>query len=384
MRLSDACTAQFLLHHTETIMIKNTSTFKLTALAVITPLLFTACSSTQSTNQQSDAPVPATKFDLSHWKINVPVDLNNDGKIDEIDVEEIQTYAHPDFFYLDEKGYMVFTSPNKALTSANSTNTRSELRQMIRGSNTKIKTNNPGNNFALAAHPLAEKFGAEGGKMQATLKVDHVALRAKNSDRDAAFSVVVGQIHAEKNKALVAENSGFGWGNEPLKIYYKKWPNHKTGSVFWNYERNLPKADPDRTDIAYPVWGNTWENPNEPGSEGIALGEDFSYTINVYKNTMYLTFTAEGKPDVNYSINLANNVDAYGKVDKKDHPLGYAGDSNYFKAGAYNQCSTKDAPGRWYAACLGTGDWTTDKQNGDYAQVSFSKLELSPATPPTK
>ncbi len=101
LRLSDACTAQFLLHHTETIMIKNTSTFKLTALAVITPLLFTACSSTQSTNQQSDAPVPATKFDLSHWKINVPVDLNNDGKIDEIDVEEIQTYAHPDFFYLD-------------------------------------------------------------------------------------------------------------------------------------------------------------------------------------------------------------------------------------------------------------------------------------------
>ena len=121
-------------------MIKNTSTFKLTALAVITPLLFTACSSTQSTNQQSDAPVPATKFDLSHWKINVPVDLNNDGKIDEIDVEEIQTYAHPDFFYLDDKGYMVFTSPNKALTSANSTNTRSELRQMIRGSNTKIKS----------------------------------------------------------------------------------------------------------------------------------------------------------------------------------------------------------------------------------------------------
>ncbi|HDY92880.1 MAG TPA: polysaccharide lyase family 7 protein, partial [Pseudoalteromonas sp.] len=42
------------------------------------------------------------------------------------------------------------------------------------------------------------------------------------------------------------------------------------------------------------------------------------------------------------------------------------------------------AKGIWYPGCLGTGDWTKDKQNGDYAQVSFSKLELSPATPPTK
>ncbi|MFQ3258971.1 MAG: hypothetical protein ACI9W0_001988 [Gammaproteobacteria bacterium] len=384
MRLSDACTAQFLLHHTETIMIKNTSTFKLTALAVITPLLFTACSSTQSTNQKSDAPVPATKFDLSHWKINVPVDLNNDGKIDEIDVEEIQTYAHPDFFYLDDKGYMVFTSPNKALTSANSTNTRSELRQMIRGSNTKIKTKHSKNNFALAVHPLSDRFGSVGGKMEATLKVDHVALRATDPDKKAAYSVVVGQIHAGKDQALIDTKLGYGWGNEPLKIYYKKWPGHKTGSVFWNYERNLPKTNPDRKDITYPVWGNTWENPNEPGSAGIALGEEFSYTVNVYKNVMHLTFSAQGKEDVNYSINLGNNVDAYGKVDEKDHPHGYAADWHYFKAGAYNQCSTKSAKGIWYPGCLGTGDWTTDKQNGDYAQVSFSKLELSPATPPTK
>lgn len=337
-------------------------------------------SNTPSTNK---AIVPATKFDLSHWKITVPLDLDNNGKIDEVGVEAIQNYAHPDFFYLDENGGMVFVAPNKAMTSANSSNTRSELRQMIRGSNKKIKTKYAGNNFSLAAHPLSERFGSVGGKMQATLKVDHVALRANKPNTPAAYSVVVGQIHAVKDNDLIAKNLGFGWGNEPIKIYYKKWPNHEKGSVFWNYERNLPKDDPNRTDIAYPVWGNTWENPSEPSDSGIALGEEFSYIINVHQNTMHLTFSAEGKDDIKYSINLANNVDAYGNVDEHDHRLGYTADSHYFKAGAYNQCSTKEASGTtWYAGCLGSGDWKTDKENGDYTQVTFSKLILNPAEAP--
>ncbi|MBQ4832021.1 polysaccharide lyase family 7 protein [Pseudoalteromonas sp. MMG010] len=348
------------------------------ALLPLSLSLLTACGSTET--PQSQGPVPADKFDLSHWKITIPVDLDNNGKIDEVSVKDIQSYAHPDFFYLDDNGGMVFAAPNKAITTANSTNTRSELRQMIRGSNTKIKTKYAGNNFAIDAHPLSERFGAVGGKMEATLKVDHVATRATDPTKSAAYSVVVGQIHAGKDKALVEKNLGFGWGNEPLKIYFKKWPDHEKGSVFWNYERNLPKTDPARKDITYPVWGNTWENPNEPGDAGIALGEEFSYTVNVHGNIMHLTFSAQGKPDVNYSINLANNVDAYGKVDEKDHPLGYTADWNYFKAGAYNQCSTKLAKAGWYPGCLGTGDWKTDKANGDYVQVTFSKLKLSPST----
>ena len=52
----------------------------------------------------------------------------------------------------------------------------------------------------------------------------------------------------------------------------------------------------------------------------------------------------------------------------------------YFKAGAYNQCSVKDDPGFWYAACPGTGEWATDYKNGDYAQVSFSRLVVSEGT----
>ncbi|MEI6894680.1 MAG: polysaccharide lyase family 7 protein [Colwellia sp.] len=362
---------------------------KLTNRTLITSItlacLLTACGSTTPDTKGSSGPVPADKFDLSHWKITVPLDDNKDGKIDEIDVKEIQSYSHPDFFYLDENGGLVFAVPNKATTTSGSSNTRSELRQMLRGMDKRIGTHDPGNNFAIARNPEAKRFAAVGGKMSATLKVNAVSLRAGHPEKQPAYSVVVGQIHADKNKKLqkVTEGKGdFGWGNEPIKIYYKKWPNHDKGSVFWNYERNLPKNDPNRIDIAHPVWGNTWENPADPGAEGISLGEEFSYIINVHGNIMYLTFTAEGHPEVKYQIDLSNNIDPYGKVDSLDNPWGYTRDGNYFKAGAYNQCSTKDTKGLWYTACPGTGDWATDKANGDYTSVTFSKLELSESTPP--
>lgn len=346
-------------------------------------LLLAGCASTGlNTGTAKHWGAPASQFDFSNWKITVPLDEDNNGKVDEVNTKALLAgYQHPDFFYLDDNGHLVFQSPNKAITTQTSSNTRSELRQMVRGVDTSIGTKSYGNNFALAAHPDAALFDQLGGRLDATLKVNHVAKNAKHAKKPA-YSVVVGQIHAGKDKELIAQGKGFGWGNEPIKIYYKKWPNHQTGSVFWNYERNLAKDDPNRTDIAYPVWGNTWENPDDPQSAGIALGESFSYSINVYANIMYLSFTHPTKKTVNYQIDLANNIDAYGNVDDKDHPFGYAGDWHYFKAGAYNQCSTKDAKGIWYAGCAGTGNWAVDKANGDYASVTFSKLILTQATKP--
>jgi len=327
------------------------------------------------------SPVPADKFDLSQWNITLPTDMDRNKKPDTVNVKKLRKFSHPDFFYLDDQERMVFTSPNKAFTTKNTTNTRSELRQMLRGTNTRIKTHAAGNNFAVRARKGSDKFGSVGGRLDATLHVDHVAKRAGNPDTKAAYSAVIGQIHAVKYDKT---SSGFGYGNEPIKIYYKKFPDHEKGSVFWTYERNLAKDDPNRTDIAHPVWGNTWENKNDPGASGIALGESFSYTINVHENTMYLTFTSENHPTVTYTRSLVRNLDAYGKFDELDNKYSYGGDSLYFKAGIYNQCSTKSGGGLWYAGCPGTGDWAVDKANGDYAQSTFSKLTLGPATPPVK
>jgi len=209
---------------------------------------------------ESQQRAPADKFDLSHWNLTVPLDEDGNKRADTIKVKDLQTYAHPDFFYLNEDGHMVFASPNKAITTPNSTNSRSELRYMHRGKNTRIKTHSAANNFAVEARKDSNKFGSVGGKMEATLRVDHVAKNAKTPDKKSVYSVVVGQIHSIK--------------------YH-------------------------------------------------------------------------------------------------DNPYSYGGDHLYFKAGAYNQCSPKVDPGFIYPSCAGTGDWEIDKANGDYVQVTFSRLHVS-------
>lgn len=107
----------------------------------------------------------------------------------------------------------------------------------------------------------------------------------------SSFSVVVGQIH-----------SADGHENEPLKIFYKKFPGHKKGSLFWNYEINTAGDDNSkRWDYSHPIWSydfsvvGTGENsyPPEP-EEGIALGEPFSYEVEVKEGIMYLTFSRDG------------------------------------------------------------------------------------------
>lgn len=360
-------------------MINKSNLLKQVAVTGLIICAYSMPAIAQSKGIKDKALAPASKFDLSHWNITLPADENRDGKVDRVSVKDIQKYSHPDFFYLDDQDRMVFTAPNKGAKTKNTSNTRSELRYMLRGKNTRIKTHSGKNNFAVQARKDSDKYGSVGGRMDATLHVDHVARRAGNPNKKAAFSTVVGQIHAVKYDNT---RSGFGYGNEPIKIYYKKRPDHETGSVYWNYERNLAKDDTNRTDVSYPVWGYKPDNPTSPGANGIALGEEFSYTINVHKNTMYLTFSSPTKPTVTAQINLANNIDANGNVDELDNKYSYGGDSLYFKAGNYNQCSTKNSSNEWSIACPGTGDWEIDKANGDYAQVTFSKLVVGDSTAP--
>ncbi|MCI5044316.1 MAG: polysaccharide lyase family 7 protein [Aquisalinus sp.] len=323
--------------------------------------------------------VPADKFNLTQWNITLPMDENRDGKPDTKTVQQLQKYSHPDYFYLNEDNHLVFAAPNKAITTKNSTNTRSELREMLRGTNSRLSTKGGANNWAVEARKGADEYGRVGGRLEATLKVDHVSINAGRPEVKPAYSVVIGQIHAVKYDNT---SSGFGYGNEPLKIYYKKWPEHETGSVFWTYERNLAQDDAKRTDISYPVFGYTWDDARDPGVKGVPLGEEFSYTVNVHRNTMYLTFESERLGRVTYTKSLVSNVDAYGEVDDADNPYSYGGDSLYFKAGAYNQCSSSTKEGFWYAACPGSGNWQTDKADGNYAQATFSRLKQGNSSAP--
>ena len=100
-------------------------------------------------SQANNDQLPANSFDLSHWKLTLPIDRDLDGKVANVSTAELQDYVHDDFFKLDEHGHLVFTAPNRGGTTVNSSNTRSELRYMSRGSDQSIGTHDPRNNLSL-------------------------------------------------------------------------------------------------------------------------------------------------------------------------------------------------------------------------------------------
>jgi len=293
---------------------------------------------------------------------------------DGTNVDDLTNFEDKDFFYTVIDGtrrWVAFKTPNSGVTSKNSSNTRTEL------------------------HEKREWTPEEGGKLSATCRVMHVSTTG-DARVPAAFSTVVGQIH-----------SGEGHENEPLKIFYKKFPNHEKGSVFWNYEINTAGEDNSgRWDFSSPVWGydfskvgadaNTY--PPEP-AEGIKLGEDFSYEVNVYEGIMYLTFKSEGHPTKTFTKNLVkseypSSEDIPDQVKEIFFPVkqdgterveAYAGELNYFKQGAYNQSNGKD-PNKNMVWCTGAetygGDIAKQYENGSYTEVWFRNTFVGMGTIP--
>lgn len=123
-----------------------------------------------------------------------------------------------------------------------------------------------------------------------------------------------------------------------------------------------------RKDIRHDVFGqyNLKKGSSDP-SDGIKLGEVFSYDVNIKDNIMHLTFTKN--PNSSDPIVKTYDVDlAKGKYQGHDVDLGYGQDWMYFKAGAYNQCNTKKSS----SACEWRG-----MEAGDYTQASFYQLILN-------
>lgn len=305
---------------------------------------------------------PSENFDLSHWKMVLPMEDTKPeraGQVMEISLEQLNKgYQQKDWFYTDpQTGAMVFKAPNMAMTTPNSKNARAELHEVISGESviakdSKIDENKPKNNFVLASHPEADTFGAIGGKMSATLAVDHVSESGDHRHNDS-FAVVIGQIHAGTN--------------EPLKIFYRKLPDQEYGSVYWSYENNALGDDYNkRLDVTHDVFGKAKIRfgQAEP-TDGIKLGEKFSYNVQVSGDIMYLDFAKnlDDKTPVtrHFAIDLGK-----GKYLGNPYDSGYKNDFFFFKAGAYNQCNVG------VVGCKNEGI-----EAGDYAQVSFYKLDLS-------
>lgn len=268
---------------------------------------------------------PSENFDLSTWNLSIPVDKGN-GTSTTITVGQINSgYENNKYFYTASDGGMVFKCPVDGFkTSTNTSYTRVEFREMLRGTNTSISTQGVNkNNWVFGTAPTSDKNAAAGydGEMNATLAVNHVTTTGSSSH---IGRVVIGQIHANDD--------------EPIRIYYRKLKNNTLGSIYFAHE----PTDGNGSEQWYEMIGSRSNSASNP-SDGIALNEKFGYTIIVVGDSLTLSIIREGKNDVVKTVNMVNSG------------FNVGGQYMYFKAGVYHLNNSGDAD--------------------DFAQATFYALE---------
>jgi hypothetical protein len=270
---------------------------------------------------------PAENFDLSTWKLSIPVNKGN-GTATDISVSQLNNnYENSTYFYTASDGGMVFKCPVDGYkTSANTSYTRVELREMLRGTNTSISTQGVNkNNWVFGTAPQADKNAAAAfdGEMNATLAVNHVTTSGSSSH---IGRVIIGQIHANND--------------EPIRIYYRKLPNNNLGAIYFAHE----PTDGNGSEQWHEMIGTRSNSASNP-SDGIALNEVFSYRITVVGDVLTVTIIREGKQDVIKTIDMVNSG------------FNVGGQYMYFKAGVYHVNNSGN--------------------DADYAQATFYALEKS-------
>lgn len=273
---------------------------------------------------------PSENFDLSTWKLTVPI-ADTDGYAKDISVSDLNNnYQHSDYFYTAADGGMVFyCRVDGKRTSANTSYARTELREMLRGTNTSISTKGVNkNNWVFGTAPQADLTAAAAynGKMTATLAVNHVTTTGDTSKRGR---VVIGQIHANDD--------------EPIRLYYRKLPDNDKGSIYFAHEPATGYGD----EVWIDVLGSKSSSAVNP-EDGIALNEKFTYTIEVVGDLLTVVLSREGKED----IVKTHNMSASG--------YNVGGQYMYFKAGVYVQNNEENGA-----------------DSSDYDQATFYKLETS-------
>lgn len=249
---------------------------------------------------------PSENFDLLDWTLTLPTDLNKDLKADTIHETPLSRgFELKPLFYTAEDGGMVFACPNVgAKTSKNTKYARTELREMLRRGNTRMKTQGiTGNNwvFGSAHGAIRKKAGAVDGSLEATLAVNRVS---STGDIKKVGRVIIGQIHATDD--------------EPVRLYYRKLPNNSKGSIYFAHE--IDGGDDNWINLI----GSRSHTLADP-EDGVALNEKFSYKITVEDDILFVTLIRQGKANITKTF------------DMKDSGYSKGNQYMYFKAGVYNQ-----------------------------------------------
>ena len=257
-------------------------------------------------NKLDSTKKPGKNFDLLDWSLTLPTDLDKDKKADTIYENPLsEGFELKPLFYTAADGGMVFACPNiGAKTSKNTKYARTELREMLRRGNKRIKTQGITDNnwvFRSAHGTVRKKAGGIEGSLEATLSVNRVS---RTGDEKKLGRVVIGQIHATDD--------------EPIRLYYHKLPNNENGSVYFAHEPN------GGDDVWINILGSRSRTLSNP-ENGIKLNEKFSYKITVKNDVLFVTIIREGKENITKTVDMSDS--GYGKSNQY----------MYFKAGVYNQ-----------------------------------------------
>ena len=279
---------------------------------------------------------PGSNFELISWALQTPADLDGDDRADRATETDLDNGFTDGFFYTGPAGGMVFRSTiGGAKTSANTSYTRSELREMLRRGNTGISTQGVNqNNWILGYQPdPGITVGGRNGVLRGTLAINHVT---DTGNRNQLGRVIIGQIHAESD--------------EPARLYYRKYPENERGFIYLAHE--IRNSDDIYFPVVGPVNGNLDSAPSDDANpeNGIALDEIFSYEITQQDARIDVVVR---RGDSTGPIIGHNYVDMQQRNSGYDVPEEWM----YFKAGAYTQNNT--------------GNET------DFDQVTFYELEAS-------
>lgn len=264
------------------------------------------------------AVAPGQNFELIDWALDTPAVDPSDGFAQRTGEGDLANFSD-EYFYSAADGGMVFRSTlGGATTSANSSFTRSELREMLRRGDRSVSTQGVNrNNWLLGYQPdPGVPVGGRGGVLKGTLAINQVS--TTGSDFQIG-RMVFGQIHASSD--------------EPIRLYYRKFPSNQRGYIYFAHEIR------DGDDIYFDVVGSNNNDRNRQPEDqsdpfnGIALGEVFSYEItNAGSRIDVLIRRGDENGEIigHNFVDMAAENSGYDRVDEW----------NYFKAGVYTQNNT--------------------------------------------
>ncbi|MEI8206524.1 MAG: polysaccharide lyase family 7 protein, partial [Kiritimatiellales bacterium] len=233
------------------------------------------------------APPPGDNFDLSHWKLQLPISngllTGASGKVDEIEAADLVAGYTSDYFYTAANGAMALYAPNNGACTSGSDNPRSELREQL---------NPPANNSWSV-------YGTH--IMTATLKVTQVS--------PDTGKVCIGQM-----KGGYKVDGSSATGTEHMIMF-----DLNSQKIYANIN---PDGDLNHSFSTNFITGS-----------GVAVSNTITYTMSMVDGLLKFVVN-----------NVTNSCDLLSGIEY--HPGVFAtnwdrasGNALYFKAGSYNQAT---------------------------------------------